>query len=465
MKKSALLILFTGLLIIGKSQINQLDFGTSNGYFICNPPIYTTTGQSQCISLNPVVTLDGNTVMYYTTSAGSTGADCRNWLRLSNPGFLFIGTGSELQLRNAGNGSTINNPARFLVRDFTPGLRFGITFDAALVGEGGAFYFRCGSGQAYGDTMYMISRDSSSFMVMKFDATNPAIHQPYLRYSNSNNNPTWPNVPSYFWTSGINSNFSIYQKHTVAIFCNNTNTATSYSYIGNKLLNPQSYDVYLDSVLDVDNMYDNFFGAERGINSFMFCGSDATCANGGQYLGDTIIVDNVRWTTDFTIYSLPITLSLFTAKLSSSNSVYLTWTDQTPSDHNLFEVQMSRDGINFFKIGSTKGSDYQDHYSFSYQLSGCGNYYFRLHYENKYSEIRPISLPCLGPKITAGKQSLTIDTKTPGTLTILSPSGQKIQARTVLAYETFPLSVSPGIYIILFIDKDGNRSTQKVFIW
>jgi hypothetical protein len=121
--------------------------------------------------------------------------------------------------------------------------------------------------------------------------------------------------------------------------------------------------------------------------------------------------------------------------------------------------------ILFLLFGITKGSDYQDHYSFSYQLSGCGNYYFRLHYENKYSEIRPISLPCLGPKITAGKQSLTIDTKTPGTLTILSPSGQKIQARTVLAYETFPLSVSPGIYIILFIDKDGNRSTQKVFIW
>lgn len=161
---------------------------------------------------------------------------------------------------------------------------------------------------------------------------------------------------------------------------------------------------------------------------------------------------------------VPINLSSFTAKLSSRNKIDLNWVDQTPSNQNSFEIQMSKDGVNFFKVGTVKGNDYQNHYSFPYQLSGCGNYYFRLHYENKYSEIRPIDLPCDGPKIVAGKQSILIDTKVPGTLTIISPSGQKIQARTVLAYETFPLSVSPGIYIVLFIDKDGNRSTQKVFI-
>ncbi len=466
MKKLYIIILLILTFTISKSQVNNIDFGASNSLFICDPPVYTTTNQLQCISINPVFTPSGISIMYYTTATGSVGTDCRNWLRLSNPGFSFIGSGSELQLRNAGNGSTILNPARFLVKDFVPGTRFGISFDVALSGYGGAFYFRCGNGQAYGDTVYMISRDSSSFMVMRIDGTNPAITQPSLKYSSSTSNTMWPNVPMYNFVPGINSAFSVYQKHTVAIFCNNGSVPVSYNYIGLKTVNPQSFDVYLDSVLDIDNMYDDFYGLNRNINSFMLAGSDAMCANSGPYLGDTLIVDNIRWTSDFIVSPLPVHLSDFDAHLNFGNEVLLSWQDQTPSNQNHYEVQMSNDGVYFSSIGMVIGNDYLNIYSFNYKANKCGQYFFRLRFDgNKYSEILPISIDCPGPKITAGKQVLNVTTNTPGTLMLISTFGQTL-SKTVLSrgYQQVRVAVPAGIYIARFVDSGGNTNTQKVFV-
>ncbi len=449
----------------GLSQVNHINFSTGNSFFTCDPPVYSTTGQSQCIFNNPFLTPAGNSVIYTTTASGSFGQDCRNWLRLSNPGFSFIGDGSEIQIRNAGNGSTIYNPARFLVKNFTPSTRFGITFDVALAGYGGAFYFRCGSGQAYEDTVYMISRDSSSFMVLKIDGTDPAINpNPSLRYSNAISNSSWPNVPNYFWMSGVNSSFPVYQKHAVAIFCNNTNAPFNYSYIGTKTLNPQSYDVYLDSVLDVDNMFDDFFGLNRPINSFMFAGSDATCANSGPYLGDTLIVDNIRWSSDLLINPLPVHLSSFTVTLGLDKKVLLNWRDETPEDGVRFDVQVSTDGRSFQNVGQITEQGSRKDYSFVYPNTNCGQLYFRLAFEGKYSEVRSVTIPC-DVSLTSDSKSIRIQTKYPGTLTLINPSGQTL-ARTVLAsgYSQVPLSVPSGIYIAKFSGRTGEAFTQKVLV-
>lgn len=467
MKKILLLILLTTQILSSNSQVHHIDFGTSNTFFSCEPPVYTTTNQSQCTFNNPVVTPIGSSVIYTTTAAGSIGADCRNWLRLSNPGYSFIGEGSELQLRNAGNGSTILKPARFVVKDFTPGTKFGITFDIALAGYGGAFYFRCGSGETYRDTVYMISRNSSSFAVMKIDGTNPAITQPSLRYSSSLANTMWPNVPSYSFVSGINSTFPVYQKHTIAIFGNNSSVPVSYTYMGARTLQPSTYEVYVDSVLDA-TMFDDFFQNGRTINSFMFGGGSSMCANGGQYLGDTLLVDNIRWTSDFSIFPLPVHLSSFTAKYQSNKTVVLNWRDETPEAGTKFTIQLvNSGGLASVSIGEVIEQADRKDYSFTYNppANTCGKLFFRLSFEGKYSEVRSIDIPCTGPKITGGKQSVTISTKLSGTIAITSMLGQPV-ARTVLAIGQTTISaiVPIGVYIARFVGNNGKVYTQKVFI-
>ena len=466
MKKIFLLLFVVFYFLLTTAQVNQIDFGTGNSFFTCDPPVYTTTGQVQCVFNNPVTTPVGTSVVYTTTASGSFGQDCRNWARLSNPGFSFIGTGSELQLRNAGNGSTIYNPARFLVKNFTPGTRFGIAFDIAVAGYGGAFYFQCGSGQAYGDTLQMLQRDTSSFMTIKIDGTNPGINpQPSLRYSSSATNTMWPNVPSYSFVQGINSLFPVYQKHTVAIFCNNTNIPFSYSYIGTKSLNPQSYDIYLDSVLDIDNMVDNLFGLNRNINSFMFSGAESMCANNGPYLGDTLIVDNIRWSSDIISSPLPVKLTSFTASLGAGNMAKLNWRDETPSDKNSFEVQMSLDGRNFSKVGAVAGKASVKEYSFNHQLSGCGIRYFRLKFDGTtHSSPVYVTVPC-DVDIQGDKQFVRVKTKHPGIFELINPQDQTV-ARTVLAqgYHQIPAVVPTGLYIARFADKQGNVVVQKIII-
>lgn len=315
----------------------------------------------------------------------------------------------------------------------------------------------------------MTSRDSSSFMIIRIDGTDPAINpEPSLRYSNSGNNLLWSNASSYSWASGINSTFPVYQKHSVAIFCNNTNTVTSYDYLGIKSLNPQSYDVYLDSVLDVNNMFDNFFGLNRLINSFMFAGSDATCANGGPYLGDTLIVDNIRWTSDFTLFSLPVHLSSFTATLVNENSIILNWRDETPEDNVTFDVQWSNDAINFRSAGQITESANLKDYSFPCNYLGCGKLFFRLEYPQKgqkvYSEVRTVDIPC-NISIIASIQAIQIDTKYAGNIELFSSSGQVLMRRKLgYGHLEIPVSVPPGIYFARFIDVNGKLFTQKLFI-
>jgi hypothetical protein len=211
-------------------------------------------------------------------------------------------------------------------------------------------------------------------------------------------------------------------------------------------------------------MFDDFFGVNRNINSFMFAGSDAQCANSGPYLGDTLIVDNIRWTSDFLAFSLPVHLSSFSAQLGGNKTVMLNWRDETPEDGVKFEVQMSTDGRNFRTVGQVTEQGSRKDYSFTYPTTDCGKLFFRLAFEGKYSEIRSVTIPC-DVSMISGNQSLRIQTTYSGTLTITSISGQTL-ARTVLAsgYRVIPLSLAPGMYIAQFIDTQGNRYTQKIVV-
>lgn len=444
------------------SQVYTIDFGTTNALYICNPPIYTLSGNNQCVDSVNFLTPVGKGIVYTTTTTGTNGLDCRNHLALVNPGFSFLGSGSELQLRNAGGGATPLNPARLTVKNFPGGTRFGIIFNFALIGRSGSFYFRCGNGEAYGDTTYMLGRDSSSAVVVKFNDENPAINNPYIGYCNKADNLQWPNVPSYSWQQG--TSFNPNQKHEVAIFFNNSAVPVTYSYLGSRTLSPSSYDVYVDSLLDASNIFDDFFQNGRMINSFMFGGGSSFCANGGPYLGDTLIVDNIRFSTDIVDFSLPVHLSSFNASLKPDKKVLLRWRDETPDNSQSFVVEYSSDGRHFSAIGVVPERDNTNDYSFVYAPKDCGTLFFRLSFEGKYSSIKAVNVLC-DVSMMSTENGIHIETKYPGTFRLVNMQGQTLVTKTINSgIYSIPLSVPSGIYLACFTSQSGNFFNQKLFL-
>lgn len=446
---------------MARSQTWQINFGSSSVFYQCNPPTYTTNGEKQCIDNVNYITPIGSAVVYTNNTAQNIGPDCRNHISFSNPGYLFIGSGSEFQLRNPGNGSFIYNPARMVIRDFPATQRFGIVFDMALAGRGGSYYFRCGSGEAYGDTTYMLGRDSSSAVVIKINDENPAILSPYIGYCNKANNLQWPNVPSYSWQQG--AFLSTNQKHEVAIFCNNSNVSVSYNYLGTRTLNPSSYDVFVDSVLDASNIFDDFFQNGRLINSFMFGGGSGMCSN-GQYTGDTLIIDNIRFSTDIISFPLPVRLTSFSVNKLGSNNVLLKWHDETPANNQSFVVEYSSDGRHFGAIGVVPERDNTNDYSFVYAPKDCGMLFFRLYFEGKYSSIKTVNVPC-DVSMVSIENAIRIETKYPGTFRLVNMQGQTLITKTInTGISSVPLNISPGIYLGCFTGQSGNIFNQKLLL-
>jgi trimeric autotransporter adhesin len=78
---------------------------------------------------------------------------------------------------------------------------------------------------------------------------------------------------------------------------------------------------------------------------------------------------------------LPITLTRFTATISSENKVKLNWTTATEYNNDRFEIEHSLDGSNFNLIGTLDGklkSTELVEYTFTHESPGAGINYYRL---------------------------------------------------------------------------------------
>lgn len=163
---------------------------------------------------------------------------------------------------------------------------------------------------------------------------------------------------------------------------------------------------------------------------------------------------------------VPVKLSFFSAKLSINKQALLSWRDETPADNVKFEIEMSKDGRNFQKIGQVIERSDQKSYSFSYNPGDfCGQVFFRLRFEGKYSDTRSISIPC-DISIFSDGRYINIQNKNPGTFVFINSLGQTIIKKSVSAgYTQVPLTTLPaGSYVVTFVDIKGNISTKKVAI-
>ncbi|HRH25201.1 MAG TPA: hypothetical protein PLQ20_02595 [Candidatus Paceibacterota bacterium] len=163
---------------------------------------------------------------------------------------------------------------------------------------------------------------------------------------------------------------------------------------------------------------------------------------------------------------VPVKLSFFSARLNINKQTILSWRDETPADNVRFEIQMSKDGRNFQKVGEMFERSDQKDYLFSYNPEDfCGQMFFRLKFEGKYSDTRSVSIPCDVNIFSDGKYA-SIQNKNPGTITLINSLGQKIIQKSINAgYTQIPLTSLPkGSCIATFVDFKGNIFSKKIAI-
>ena len=217
------------------------------------------------------------------------------------------------------------------------------------------------------------------------------------------------------------------------------------------------------------NQSNGLFNQGNEVINFVYTdySTNLTYAMGSFHTSQGDVADYIAVKTS---YPLPVHLSLFTAQLSAdnANTVLLRWRDETPDDQNLYEVQMSTDGTNFYKIGAVAGHSNVNDYSFVYPNKDCGKLFFRLHFENDYSQVRPITIPCLKPTLIfkQGQSLLMVNTPKPGQVKIFSSSAQMISSFSVSVGRTErPISgMVTGVYFVTFVSSSGDLITQKIMI-
>lgn len=269
------------------------------------------------------------------------------------------------------------------------------------------------------------------------------------------NDATWYQVGHGLKMRGLSMTTSLTDLY-VGGYYNNTcyNTPCNHADVGNLgKWNGNNWSNESSGLFNQGNEVVNFLYYDTLTNKMYAIGSFHTS------LGDVADFVAVRQLT-----VVPIRLSKFLANYKNGY-VTLNWRDETPSDGVLVEIQRSTDGTLFKTFASSTEQSYFKDYSFTFKEENCKKLFFRLAFEGRYSDIRSVDIPCPGPKIIAGKQVLTIDTKTPVTLIVMSTTGQ-VLVKTVLTrgYQQIPLNVSPGVYFIRAIDQKGNVFSKKIFI-
>ena len=176
---------------------------------------------------------------------------------------------------------------------------------------------------------------------------------------------------------------------------------------------------------------------------------------------------------------LPVTLTEFTGRLNTDQDALLSWTTASEFNNRQFDLEMSRDGINFSllaTIGSQGNAAATQEYSYLHIKPGSGVNYYRLKQidwngDFEYSKIislkvdNTISRPSVYP--VPAKNTITINfgsllTKTE--LEIFSADMKNVRREIISTpslTKTIDISsLSKGIYFIRY-KKDGNKEVLR----
>lgn len=185
------------------------------------------------------------------------------------------------------------------------------------------------------------------------------------------------------------------------------------------------------------------------------------------------------------ITTLPVGIKNFTVAKQSSTAAQLRWEAEAGNDNYIYEIEMSRDGVQFSKTAvvtkllNTANPTYQQGYAI--KANEYGRYYFRIKQRwmdgyYRYSEIRPVDLAnplfatiSLYPNPSSGNIGIKfVSVKTGKFLVQVSnASGQVVVTKELVVAETDYKTVATlgaGLYYVKITDVATNASCVNQMI-
>lgn len=202
----------------------------------------------------------------------------------------------------------------------------------------------------------------------------------------------------------------------------------------------------------------NQFGAEMAINII----------NGEAY------IDNMR-VTIYTVSTLPLELISFFAERSSGREVKCSWITATEYNTSHFEVERSKNGIDFSFVGRVEAAGFSTSLK-SYEfldISATGDYYYRLKQfdingEFTYSELRFVkgvqNEIVLAPNPTNGWFTV-LGVENATSISILNTEGKVIDCAEGSSFSenyTYNLTHETDGTYFLVVEVDGIKTVKKL---
>lgn len=189
------------------------------------------------------------------------------------------------------------------------------------------------------------------------------------------------------------------------------------------------------------------------------------------------------WTTILPVIVTPITLLNFNGVLNADKQVQLSWTTATEQNNKEFQVEMSRDGVNFIQIGKVPGkgnSSNNQSYGYLYTTPQPGISYYRLRQvdldgKSTYTKIITVNAgkgvsvaPSLYPVPANSKITVNFgQVLDKGSIEILSANGQLIRRETIsgtaVRKDVDITALPKGNYFIRLIAGDGSAPATLKF--
>ena len=196
----------------------------------------------------------------------------------------------------------------------------------------------------------------------------------------------------------------------------------------------------------------------------------------GYYYIDDVYVGEVDETAGGTCGTLPVTWLSFTANAINTDA-HLTWRTAQEQNCYLYEIERSTDGINYEKIGQQlcRNQLATQQYQYVDVNPGSGSFFYRIKQSDtdgrfEYSAVRKVNFG-RNSKIMVypnpARSYITISNlKGVNELVLFDVTGRMVlQQKTAQAQLTINTGhLAPGIYELMIVNNQGERTTQKVQI-
>ncbi|MEJ0103711.1 MAG: T9SS type A sorting domain-containing protein [Bacteroidota bacterium] len=174
-----------------------------------------------------------------------------------------------------------------------------------------------------------------------------------------------------------------------------------------------------------------------------------------------VVYNATNITLTVTIFSLPLKLESFTGKLADNNSIELNWKTSSEQNVNKFELEWSKDGGKWEKIGELPASNTgtEDNYSYVHTQPSAINYYrlkmIDLDGKFLFSQILRISISTVQdvtifPNPAKNYMTVTMPGTKPAVIELISNKGEIVMKKQVAASAALIdiSNLSAGIYTV-----------------